>query len=63
MPVVSVLERLWYYLSFTQLSLWHQKKARKSILEISMENLFLLSSSTYSSEKRAQTKSTTPISL
>ena len=23
MPVVSVLERLWYYLSFTQLSLWH----------------------------------------
>jgi len=23
MPVLSVLERLWYYLSFTQLSLWH----------------------------------------
>jgi hypothetical protein len=27
MPVVSVLERLWYYLSFTQLSLWHRNLA------------------------------------
>jgi hypothetical protein len=28
MPVLSVLERLWYYLSFTQLSLWHLPQAR-----------------------------------
>src|SRR6266516_704086 len=34
MPVLSVLERLWYYLSFTQLSLWHRLKGCAWILNL-----------------------------